>query len=83
LQQLTDVADIDGSGSISRQEVMVCAQIVKSFMELHGGGFGNKKPNPILMGRKVLAAIFRIFDTNGSYYFQDAPESNHLKHKMC
>jgi hypothetical protein len=47
---------------------MVCAQIAKSFMELFGNEFGGKKkPNPILMGRKVLAAIFRVFDTNGRY----------------
>jgi hypothetical protein len=68
-------SDIDGSGSISKQEVMVCAQIAKSLMELYRSDFGgSKKANPILMGRKVLAAIFRIFDTNGTTHYLKAAD---------
>jgi hypothetical protein len=57
---------------------MACVQIVKSAMELCGNNFGsNKKVNPIMMGRKVLASIFRVFDTNGEDNSED------LETRLC
>ena len=60
-------ADIDGSGSISKQEIIAFAQIFKSVMELSGNSYGSSsKKNPVMTARKILSSIFRVFDENGN-----------------
>jgi Ca2+-binding EF-hand superfamily protein len=69
--------DIDSSGSISRQEVVAFAQIVKSAAEFAGNNFGGStKKNPVLTARKILASIFRVFDENNNGNIEAVELSN-------
>jgi Ca2+-binding EF-hand superfamily protein len=62
---IVGAADIDFSGSISRQEVIAFVQIWKTVKEMTGNAMDtDTKKNPVLTGRKVLASIFRVFDEN-------------------
>jgi Ca2+-binding EF-hand superfamily protein len=55
------LADVDGSGTISKEEILLCARMAKTMFEM-GRGRGGQKPNLIIAGRQILESVFRIFD---------------------
>ena len=55
------LADVDGSGTISKEEVLLCSRMAKTAFEM-ADGEDSSKPNLIIAGRQILDSVFRIFD---------------------
>ena len=56
------LADIDGSGAISKDEALLCARMSETVFRALTGGPSVSKTSPIIVGRKIIDSLFRIFD---------------------